>query len=48
MTFGEGTLAGALKTNINQKQTIEMINRCLEAGVNFFDTADMYTAGHGI
>jgi aryl-alcohol dehydrogenase-like predicted oxidoreductase len=45
MTFGEGTLVGELKTNINQKQAIEMIDRCLAAGVNFFDTADMYTAG---
>ena len=25
MTFGEGTLAGELKTNINQKQAIKMI-----------------------
>ena len=45
MTFGQGTLVGELKTNIDQQKATEMVERCLDAGINFFDTADMYTSG---
>ncbi|MEM7182294.1 MAG: aldo/keto reductase [Spirochaetota bacterium] len=45
MTFGEGTLVGELKTTIDQKTANEMVEEALAAGVNLFDTADMYTTG---
>ena len=45
MTFGEGPLAGELKSRIGQKDADRMVNTALEAGVTLFDTADMYTSG---
>ncbi len=45
MTFGQGTLVGELKTRIGQAQATRMVKAALDAGINFFDTADMYTAG---
>ena len=45
MTLGLGTLVGELKTNIDQDTADRMVAMSLDAGVNFFDTADMYTAG---
>ena len=45
MTFGQGTLVGALKTSIDQKTANLMIHKAQAAGINFFDTADMYTSG---
>lgn len=45
MTFGQGHLVGELKNNIDQKQANEMVKMALDAGINFFDTADMYTNG---
>lgn len=45
MTFGEGTLVGELINSIDQKGADRMVSICLEAGVNLFDTADMYTSG---
>jgi aryl-alcohol dehydrogenase-like predicted oxidoreductase len=45
MTFGEGTLVGELKSHVGQALADRMVARCLDAGVNFFDTADMYTSG---
>ena len=45
MTFGQGTLVGELKTNIDQQTADRMVALSLDAGVNFFDTADMYTSG---
>jgi len=45
MTFGQGTLIGELKNNIDQQTADQMVGRCLDAGINFFDTADMYTTG---
>ncbi len=45
MTFGQGTLVGELKTNIDQNTADRMIGISLDTGINFFDTADMYTNG---
>jgi len=45
MTFGQGTLIGELKNNIDQHTADQMVGMCLDAGINFFDTADMYTTG---
>jgi aryl-alcohol dehydrogenase-like predicted oxidoreductase len=45
MTFGQGTLVGELKTNMDQKAADQMVGMSLDAGINFFDTADMYTSG---
>jgi aryl-alcohol dehydrogenase-like predicted oxidoreductase len=45
MTFGEGTLVGELKSHVGLAPAREMIARARDAGVNFIDTADMYTAG---
>lgn len=45
MTFGQGPLVGSWKTAIGQDVANIMIRKALNAGVNFFDTADMYTSG---
>jgi aryl-alcohol dehydrogenase-like predicted oxidoreductase len=45
MTFGQGTLVGELKTNIDQNTADRMVAMSLDAGINFIDTADMYTGG---
>jgi aryl-alcohol dehydrogenase-like predicted oxidoreductase len=45
MTFGQGTLVGDLVNDIDQQQADRMVARAMDAGVNFFDTADMYTSG---
>jgi aryl-alcohol dehydrogenase-like predicted oxidoreductase len=45
MTLGQGTLVGELKTNIDQNTADRMVAMSLDAGVNFIDTADMYTSG---
>ena len=45
MTFGQGTLIGELVNNIDQKTADRMVGMALDAGINFFDTADMYTSG---
>jgi aryl-alcohol dehydrogenase-like predicted oxidoreductase len=45
MTFGEGILVGQLQNKVDQHLAERMVNKCLDAGVNLFDTADMYTSG---
>jgi predicted aldo/keto reductase-like oxidoreductase len=45
MTFGEGTLVGDLVNRIDQTQADRMVGMALDAGINCFDTADMYTNG---
>lgn len=45
MTFGQGTLVGDLVNNIDQTTANEMVHLALDTGINFFDTADMYTNG---
>ena len=45
MTFGEGQLVPGVTNNIGQNQANEMVAKILDAGVNLFDTADVYTGG---
>lgn len=45
MTFGgKGTLFGVMG-GLDQKESETLVNRSLDAGINFFDTANMYAAG---
>ena len=47
MTFGEakeGTIWGAI-ADVGQKAADEIVQRSLDAGVNFIDTADVYSSG---
>lgn len=47
MTFGEareGTMWGAV-ADVDQKAADEIVQRSLDAGVNFIDTADVYSSG---
>ena len=44
MSFGE-TKEGMNEWVLNQEQTDEMIKRALELGINFFDTANLYSSG---
>jgi aryl-alcohol dehydrogenase-like predicted oxidoreductase len=45
MTFsGEGWLGGVIG-NLGQKDATTLIGKCLTAGVNFIDTADVYSIG---
>src|ERR1035438_7841674 len=48
MTFGDGTgsdnpMAGTWKTP--QAEADNLVGRAIDAGINIFDTADMYTEG---
>lgn len=43
MTFGSGNLPTIYKVDLDQAR--ELVDRALDAGVNFFDTADMYADG---
>ena len=44
MSFGE-TKEGTSGWTLNQEQTDEMIKRALDLGINFFDTANLYSNG---
>lgn len=44
MTFGEGDYYG-LKFTFDLQKANTLVNQALEAGINFFDTADMYANG---
>ena len=44
MTFGNVGYRG-FKSQVDQKGANEMVARSLDAGINFFDTADMYSEG---
>ena len=45
MTFGIGQLVPGVTNNIDQEGADRMVNRALDAGINLFDTADVYTNG---
>lgn len=49
LSFGTGTFGGrgflAAWGNSDAKEAIRLVDICLEAGVNFFDTADVYSQG---
>ena len=44
MSFGE-VKPGMNDWVLNQEQTDEMIKRALDLGINFFDTANLYSSG---
>jgi aryl-alcohol dehydrogenase-like predicted oxidoreductase len=45
MTFsGENFLGGVIGSS-DQREATNLISKCLKAGVNFFDTADVYSGG---
>ncbi len=44
MLFGEGETWG-MRYTYNQAQANSVVNECIEKGINFFDTADMYNDG---
>jgi len=43
MTFGKGSMTGVNK--VNEPDATALVERALEAGVNFFDTANVYSGG---
>src|ERR1700679_2673911 len=45
MTFHGGTGLFKVVGNTNQKEADEIIKSCVEQGINFFDTADVYSEG---
>ncbi len=45
MTFGTGQLVPGVTNNIDQAGADQMVGRVLDAGLNWFDTADAYTNG---
>jgi len=45
MTFSGENFLGGVIGNSDQKEANHLIGKCLKAGVNFFDTADVYSAG---
>lgn len=47
MTFGKNNPSSPFATvaKTPQQEADRMIGRCLDAGINFFDTADVYTSG---
>ena len=50
LSFGTGTFGGAGKLfstwgNSDVQEATRLVDLCLEAGLNFFDTADIYSAG---
>jgi aryl-alcohol dehydrogenase-like predicted oxidoreductase len=45
MTFSGENFLGGVIGNSDQKEATHLIGKCLKTGVNFFDTADVYSAG---
>lgn len=45
MTFGTGELVAGIINKIDQVAADQMVGCALDAGINLFDTADMYTGG---
>ena len=50
LCFGTGTFGGGSEFfrawgNTDVKEARQLIDVCMEAGVNFFDTADVYSQG---
>jgi aryl-alcohol dehydrogenase-like predicted oxidoreductase len=44
MTFGENTLYKAIGS-MEEKEVVQLVERAFDAGINFFDTANLYTMG---
>lgn len=45
MTFGVGEMLPGVSNNIDQPLADQMVGRALDAGINLFDTADVYMRG---
>src|SRR5437868_317204 len=45
MTFGSGRGAMAAVSKVDQNLATEMVARSIDAGINFFNTADAYAGG---
>jgi aryl-alcohol dehydrogenase-like predicted oxidoreductase len=45
MTFSGENWLGGMIGNTGQKEATHLIEKCFKAGVNFFDTADVYSVG---
>ena len=45
MTFGQGTMIADVTNDTDQAAADALVGTCLDAGVNFFDTANAYRAG---
>lgn len=45
MTFGSGQGIFAAVSKVDAKLADELVGKCLDAGINHFNTADVYTAG---
>jgi len=45
MTFGIGDMVPGFTNSIDQTVADQMVGRALDAGINLFDTADIYTSG---
>jgi aryl-alcohol dehydrogenase-like predicted oxidoreductase len=46
MTFGSGTSQIGIKYTVDEEQARSLVARAIDAGVNLFDTANGYNAGH--
>jgi aryl-alcohol dehydrogenase-like predicted oxidoreductase len=44
MTFGQGSMTAAIG-GLGEKEVQELVDRAFDAGINFFDTANLYTEG---
>ena len=44
MTFGQGPMTAAIG-GLGEKEVQELVDRAFDAGINFFDTANLYTDG---
>ncbi|MFX6949556.1 aldo/keto reductase, partial [Acinetobacter baumannii] len=45
MTFHGGSGLFKMVGNTNQAEADELIKECVDRGINFFDTADVYSEG---
>ncbi|MCP4697699.1 MAG: aldo/keto reductase [Gammaproteobacteria bacterium] len=45
MTFGEGEFVPGVINHIDHSKADKMVGRCIDAGINLFDTADVYSKG---
>jgi aryl-alcohol dehydrogenase-like predicted oxidoreductase len=46
MTFGPDVSQGGFTPTVDQEQANTLVAQALDAGINFFDTANNYSAGH--
>jgi len=46
MTFGPNVSQGGFTPTVDQEQANTLVSQVIEAGINFFDTANNYSGGH--